>query len=117
MRLWRKCCQIPGFYGQLKGDRGQPGSSQGSHRNTTPNEQEKNTAPHRQVRRAKSGRSALFYSVCPSPKEQKPIYYVSRTLADVENQIFKDGTNGLSSSKCRPETPPLFPSPPGGHSN
>ena len=26
---------------------------------------------------------------CPSPKEQKPIYYVSRTLADVETRYSK----------------------------
>ncbi|RVW59051.1 hypothetical protein CK203_106727 [Vitis vinifera] len=40
----------------------------------------------------------LFYSVTPSPKEQKPVYYVSRALADVEtrlsstnNQVKKNG--------------------------
>ena len=29
----------------------------------------------------------LFH--CPSPKEQKPIYYVSRALADVETKYSK----------------------------
>ena len=31
--------------------------------------------------------AALFR--CPSPKEQKPIYYVSRALADVETRYSK----------------------------
>ncbi|RVW86048.1 hypothetical protein CK203_041504 [Vitis vinifera] len=40
MRLWRKCWQISGIYGQPKGHRSQPGSSQGSHGNTPSQEQE-----------------------------------------------------------------------------
>ncbi|RVW51653.1 hypothetical protein CK203_066701 [Vitis vinifera] len=36
MRLWRKCWQISRVYGQPKGHRSQPGSSQGSHGNTPP---------------------------------------------------------------------------------
>ncbi|KAL6342955.1 hypothetical protein AAG906_016975 [Vitis piasezkii] len=104
MRLWRKCWQIPGIYGQPKRDRGQPGSSQGSHRNTTPQEQEGIAASHRQACRARAKivhvsaisnvQSALFYSA--SPKEQKPIYYAKKALAD-EKPVFKDGANGLSS--------------------
>ncbi|RVW56308.1 hypothetical protein CK203_114154 [Vitis vinifera] len=41
--------------------------------------------------------SAVLFR-CPSPKEQKPIYYVSRALAR-RNQIFKNGANSLSPSK------------------
>ncbi|KAL6331419.1 hypothetical protein AAG906_011357 [Vitis piasezkii] len=40
MRLWRKCWQVPGIYGQPEGHRSQPGSSQGSHGNTSSQEQE-----------------------------------------------------------------------------
>ncbi|KAL6343252.1 hypothetical protein AAG906_022168 [Vitis piasezkii] len=43
--------------------------------------------------------SAVLFR-CPSHKEQKPIYYVSRALAD-----------------CRPEAPPLLPSPPRGRAD
>ena len=47
---------------------------------------------------------------CPSRKEQKPIYYVSRALADVKNKVLKDGANSLGSSKCHLEASPLLPS-------
>ncbi|RVW61566.1 hypothetical protein CK203_065310 [Vitis vinifera] len=50
MRLWRKCWQISRVYGQPKGHRSQPGSSQGSHGNTSSQEQERVTTPHRQAR-------------------------------------------------------------------
>ena len=56
--------------------------------------------------------SAILFH-CPLRKEQKPIYYVSRR----RNKVFKDGANNLGPSKCRPEAPPLLPSPPGGRAN
>ena len=60
--------------------------------------------------------SAVLFC-CPSPKEQRPVYYVSRALADVETRYSKMEANSLSSSKCCPKTPPLFSSPPGDRVN
>ncbi|RVW59294.1 hypothetical protein CK203_101697 [Vitis vinifera] len=54
--------------------------------------------------------SAVLFR-CPSPKEQKPVYYVS-SIGRCRNQVFKNGANSLSSSKCCPKAPPLFSSPP-----
>ncbi|RVW27116.1 hypothetical protein CK203_098956 [Vitis vinifera] len=55
--------------------------------------------------------SAVLFR-CPSPKEQKPIYYVSRSIGGRRNQIFKNGANSLSPSERAQKAPPLFPSPP-----
>ncbi|RVW96494.1 Transposon Ty3-I Gag-Pol polyprotein [Vitis vinifera] len=48
-----------GFYGQSKGHRSQPGSSQGSHGNTSSQEQEGVTTPHRQARCVRAFHSPL----------------------------------------------------------
>ncbi|RVX14161.1 hypothetical protein CK203_011369 [Vitis vinifera] len=53
MRLRRKCWQISRIYGQPKGHRSQPGSSEGSHGNTPSQEQEGATTAHRQARRTR----------------------------------------------------------------
>ncbi|KAL6319863.1 hypothetical protein AAG906_036933 [Vitis piasezkii] len=45
MRLWRKCWQVPGIYGQPERHRGQSGSSQGSHGNT-PSQEQEGATPH-----------------------------------------------------------------------
>ncbi|RVX01474.1 hypothetical protein CK203_017417 [Vitis vinifera] len=167
MHLWRKRWQISRIYGQPKGHRSQPGSSQGSHGNTLSQEQEGVTTPHRQARCIgrfiarftdelrpfflairKAGAhgwtdscqsfekikhclmqppilsspipkeklymylavsewaiSAVLFR-CPSPKEQKPIYYVSRALADVETRYSKMELTALAlrsaAQKLRP---------------
>ncbi|KAL6311537.1 hypothetical protein AAG906_005265 [Vitis piasezkii] len=105
MRLWCKCWQVPGIYGQPERHRSQPGSSQGSHGNTPSQEQEGATTPHRQARRTRVEWAIAFSISRPSPKEQKPIYY-AESIA-----------NSLSSSKCCPKAPPLFPSPPSNRIN
>nr|CAN82186.1 hypothetical protein VITISV_031111 [Vitis vinifera] len=43
--------------------------------------------------------SAVLFR-CPSPKEQKPIYYVSRVLADVETRYSKMELTALALRKC-----------------
>ncbi|RVW75279.1 Transposon Ty3-I Gag-Pol polyprotein [Vitis vinifera] len=40
-----------------------------------------------------------------------------QSIGGRRNKVFKDGVNGLGPSKCRPEAPPLLPSPPGGHAD
>ncbi|WKA01256.1 hypothetical protein VitviT2T_019544 [Vitis vinifera] len=170
MRLWRKCRQISRIYGQPKGHRSQPGSSQGNHENTSSQEQEGVTTPHRQVvvlgrfiahftdelrpfflaiRKAgahgwtDSCQNALerikhclmqppilsspipkeklymYLAVsewaisavlfrCPSPKEQKPIYYVSRALADVETRYSKMELTALALRSAAQKLRPYF---------
>ncbi|RVW68382.1 Transposon Ty3-I Gag-Pol polyprotein [Vitis vinifera] len=104
-----ECWQIPGIYGQPKGDRG------------------KLVALGRFIARftdelrpfflaiRKAGASgwtdswqlALFYS-CPSPKEQKPIYYVSRALADVETRYSKMELTALALRSAAQKLRPYF---------
>ncbi|RVW52867.1 hypothetical protein CK203_089635 [Vitis vinifera] len=62
----------------------------------------------------KAGRCSI-----PLPLAQGAETYLLRqqSLGGRRNKVFKDGANGLGSSKCRPEAPPLLPSPPGGRVN
>ncbi|RVW60647.1 Retrovirus-related Pol polyprotein from transposon 17.6 [Vitis vinifera] len=54
---------------------------------------------------------------CPSPKEQKPIYYVSRALADVETRYSKMELTALALRSAAQKLCPLLLSPPGGRAN
>ena len=58
------------------------------------------------------------YSI-PLPLTQGAETYLLRqqSFGGRRNKVFKDGANGLGPSKCRPEAPPLLPSPPGGRAN
>ncbi|RVW59201.1 Transposon Ty3-I Gag-Pol polyprotein [Vitis vinifera] len=164
-----ECWQISGIYGQPKGHRSQPGSSQGSHGNTPSQEQEGATTltgklvalgrfiarftdelrpfflairkagahgwtdscqnafekikhcltqppilsspiPKENcicIWRYQNGQSAPFYSAAP-PKEQKPIYYVSRALADVETRYSKMELTALALRSAAQKLRPYF---------
>ncbi|RVW53334.1 hypothetical protein CK203_088507 [Vitis vinifera] len=61
--------------------------------------------------------SAVLFR-CPSPKEQKPIYYVSRALADVETRYSKMELTALALRSAAQKLRPYFqahPSPTGEH--
>ncbi|RVW75347.1 Retrovirus-related Pol polyprotein from transposon 17.6 [Vitis vinifera] len=61
--------------------------------------------------------SAVLFR-CPSPKEQKPIYYVNRTLADVETRYSKMELTALAFRSAAQRLWPYFqahPSPTGEH--
>ena len=45
---------------------------------------------------------------CPSPKEQKPIYYVSRALADVETRYSKMELTSLALRSAAQKLRPYF---------
>ncbi|RVW17619.1 hypothetical protein CK203_096713 [Vitis vinifera] len=121
MCLWRECWQISGIYGQPKRHRSQPGSSQSSHGDTSSQEQKGVTTPHRQARcvRPHPKGEAIHVSVsewaisavlfrCPSPKEQKPVYYVSRALADVETRYSKMELTALALRSAAQKLRPYF---------
>ncbi|RVW32623.1 Pol polyprotein [Vitis vinifera] len=84
------CWQIPGIYGQPKGIEVSPDQVKAV-METPPPGAKRNYRPHRQTRRTRTWAISAVLFRCPSPKEQKPIYYVSRALADVEtrNQVKK----------------------------
>ena len=48
---------------------------------------------------------------CPSSKEQKPIYYVSRALADVETRYSKMELTALALRSAAQKLRPYFPKP------
>ena len=52
--------------------------------------------------------SAVLFG-CPSPKEQKPIYYVSRALADVETRYSKMELTALALRSAAQKLRPYFP--------
>ncbi|RVX09049.1 hypothetical protein CK203_013859 [Vitis vinifera] len=169
MRLWRKCWQISGIYGQPKGHRSQPGSSQGSHGNTLPgtrrsyNDSQASSSLGRFIARFTDELRPFFLAIrkagahgwtdscqnafekikhclmqppilsspipkeklymylavsewaisavlfrCPSPKEQKPIYYVSRALADVETRYSKMELTALALRSAAQKLRPYF---------
>ncbi|RVW70224.1 hypothetical protein CK203_051479 [Vitis vinifera] len=56
------------------------------------------------------GTAVLFR--CPSPKEQKPVYYVSRALADVETRYSKMELTALALRSAAQKLRPYFPSSP-----
>ncbi|RVW57541.1 hypothetical protein CK203_093093 [Vitis vinifera] len=145
MRIWCKCWQISGFYGQPKKDRGEPRSSQGSRGNTPSQEQEGATngsqlehTDGRTVAKTLLKKikhclmqplilsspipkeklymylavsewaiSAVLFR-CPSPKEQKPIYYVSRALVDVETRYSKMELTALALRSAAQKLRPYF---------
>ena len=51
-------------------------------------------------------RAALFH--CPSPKEQNPIYYVSRALADIETRYSKMELTTLALQSATQKLRPYF---------
>ncbi|RVW84098.1 Retrovirus-related Pol polyprotein from transposon opus [Vitis vinifera] len=51
--------------------------------------------------------SAVLFR-CPSPKEQKPVYYVSRTLADVETRYSKMELTALALRSAAKKLRPYF---------
>ncbi|RVW36080.1 hypothetical protein CK203_079649 [Vitis vinifera] len=51
--------------------------------------------------------SAVLFR-CPSPKEQKPIYYVSRALADVETRYSKMELTALALRSAAQKLRPYF---------
>ncbi|KAL6350407.1 hypothetical protein AAG906_004358 [Vitis piasezkii] len=51
--------------------------------------------------------SAVLFR-CPSPKEQKPVYYVSRTLADVETRYSKMELTALTLRSAAQKLRPYF---------
>ncbi|RVW90247.1 Retrovirus-related Pol polyprotein from transposon 17.6 [Vitis vinifera] len=57
--------------------------------------------------RYQNGQSAPFYSAAP-PKEQKPIYYVSRALADVETRYSKMELTALALRSAAQKLRPYF---------
>ncbi|RVW39281.1 Pro-Pol polyprotein [Vitis vinifera] len=159
-----------GFYGQPKRDRGQPGSSQGSHGNTSPRSKKelqrltgKLVALGRFIARFTDELRPFFLTIrkagangwtdncqnafekikhclmqppilsslipkeklymylaisewaisavlfrCPSPKEQRPIYYVSRALADVETRYSKMELTALALRSAAQKLRPYF---------
>ncbi|RVX18229.1 Transposon Ty3-I Gag-Pol polyprotein [Vitis vinifera] len=115
-------------YGQPKGHRGQSGSSQGSHRNTTTRNKKElqrltgklvalgpahPEQPHPKEKLymylavSEWAISAVLFR-CPSPKEQKPIYYVSRALADVETRYSKMELTALALRSAAQKLRPYF---------
>nr|CAN82984.1 hypothetical protein VITISV_030339 [Vitis vinifera] len=136
-----------GFMVNQRGIEVNPESSQGSHGNTSSQEQEGVTTPHRQApgthgwtdscqnafERIKHclmqppilsspipkeklymylavsewAISAVLFR-CPSPKEQKPIYYVSRALADVETKYSKMKLTALALRSAAQRLRPYF---------
>ncbi|RVW85664.1 Retrovirus-related Pol polyprotein from transposon 17.6 [Vitis vinifera] len=60
--------------------------------------------------------SAVLFR-CPSPKEQKPIYYVSRALADVETRYSNMELTVLALRSAAQKLRPYFQALPGGRSN
>ncbi|RVW14629.1 hypothetical protein CK203_085438 [Vitis vinifera] len=77
MRLRHKRWQILGVYGQPKGHRGQSGSSQGSHRNTT-------TQNKKELQRLTGKLVALGRFIARFTDELRPFFLAIR----------KAGTNG-----------------------
>ncbi|RVX03078.1 Retrovirus-related Pol polyprotein from transposon 297 [Vitis vinifera] len=51
--------------------------------------------------------SAVLFR-CPSPKEQKPVYYVSRALADVETRYSKMELTALALRSAAQKFTPIF---------
>ena len=60
--------------------------------------------------------SAVLFR-CPSPKEQKPIYYVSRALADVETRYSKMELTALVLRSIAQKLRPYFQAHPCGRAN
>ncbi|RVW80454.1 Retrovirus-related Pol polyprotein from transposon 17.6 [Vitis vinifera] len=170
MRLWRKCWQISGFYGQPKRDRGQPDQVKAVMETPHPRSKKelqrltgKLVASGRIIARftdelrpfflaiRKAGASGwtdscqnafekikhclmqppilsnpipkeklyMYLAVsewavsvvlfrCPSPKEQRPIYYVSRALADVETRYSKMELTALALRSAAQKLRPYF---------
>ncbi|RVW86981.1 hypothetical protein CK203_043518 [Vitis vinifera] len=135
MRLWRKCWQISGFMVSQRGIEVSPDKSRQSWKHL-PQEQEGITAPHGKLvalgpthpKQSHPKEKLYIYLAvsewaisavlfrCPSPKEQKPIYYVSRALADVETRYSKMELTALA-LRALPRSSALFPSPPGGRAD
>ncbi|RVW83025.1 Retrovirus-related Pol polyprotein from transposon 17.6 [Vitis vinifera] len=165
-----ECWQVSGIYGQPKGHRSQPRSSQSSHGNTPPkNKKElqrltgKLVALGRFIARFTDELRPFFLAIrkagahgwtdscqnafekikycltqppilsspipkeklymylavsewaisavlfrCPSPKEQKPIYYVSRALTDVETRYSKMELTALALRSAAQKLRPYF---------
>ncbi|RVX11727.1 hypothetical protein CK203_009440 [Vitis vinifera] len=123
---------------EAKRHRSQPGSSQGSHGNTPPrNKKElqrltgKLVALGRFIARFTEELRPFFLAIrkagaqgwtdncqkwaisavlfrCPSPKEQKPVYYVSRALADVETRYSKMELTALALRSAAQKLRPYF---------
>ncbi|RVX15065.1 hypothetical protein CK203_007695 [Vitis vinifera] len=54
------------------------------------------------------GNQRRFYSAAASPKEQKPIYYISRALADVETRYSKMELTALALRSAAQKLRPYF---------
>ncbi|RVW67697.1 Retrovirus-related Pol polyprotein from transposon 17.6 [Vitis vinifera] len=59
-------------------------------------------------RLSQNGQSAPSLFRCPSPKEQKPVYYVSRALADVETRYSKMELTALALRSAAQKLRPYF---------
>ncbi|RVW27944.1 Transposon Ty3-I Gag-Pol polyprotein [Vitis vinifera] len=148
MRLWRKCWQISGFYGEPKRIEVSPDQIKAVMETPPPrNKKElqrltgKLVALRRFIARFTDELRPFFLAIrkagthgwtdkwaisvvlfrCPSPKEQKPIYYVSRALADVETRYSKMELTALAlrsaAQKLRPyfQAHPNIPEDPAKH--